>query len=342
MKKSANTFLYIVIVLTLVASTVFGQAPNTITYQGRLTDVTGAPIVVPQDVTFAIYSAPTGGTAMWTETMSVTPDVEGVFTVELGLINPLDETLFDGNKRYLGLTIGSDSEMSPRQWLTSVPYSISAGTVADSSIATEKIANLAVTTGKVADEAITSLKVADDGLGAVDLHDEPGLGFKMFLPPNTFHDIPDGSAALDSIKITVPDAGFVYVFGQAAIRVDHINGTADYFMFQVSEVPDTVIPNNFGVAMLALPEELPTPAVSSTPYVYPVDAHRAFQVDAAGEYTYYFNSWVVSGAGNADGFFDLQMTAMYFPTAYGTFSLSPPMPDSNQARVLNREDESAD
>jgi hypothetical protein len=49
------------------------QAPSTIGYQGILTDANG--VAVPngaQTITFRLYAAASGGSALWTETQTVT------------------------------------------------------------------------------------------------------------------------------------------------------------------------------------------------------------------------------------------------------------------------------
>jgi len=47
-----------------------------------------------------------------------------LFTIILGEINPLNETLFAYPDLWLGITVSGDSEMTPRQRLTSVPYAL--------------------------------------------------------------------------------------------------------------------------------------------------------------------------------------------------------------------------
>jgi hypothetical protein len=118
--------------------------PLTLTQQGRLLDATGAPVdSVALTFKFALYATPTAGTAIWTETQSITPD-EGYFSARLGEETPFPATVFDGSQAalYLGIQIGSDSEMAPRQQLTSVPFAMLSlnathATVADSATSAE-------------------------------------------------------------------------------------------------------------------------------------------------------------------------------------------------------------
>ena len=89
-------------------------------------DQTGAPIDGGALVfSFALYTSATGGTALWTEEQSITPD-QGYFSARLGETAPFPTTLFDGSQGtlFLGITVGSDSEMAPRQQLTSTPFAM--------------------------------------------------------------------------------------------------------------------------------------------------------------------------------------------------------------------------
>jgi len=73
-------------------------------------------------LTFKLYTAQTGGTAIWTE---VHPDVNivgGIYSVELGKITPLTPAF---NAPYwLGITLGSSVELQPRTALTPAPYAL--------------------------------------------------------------------------------------------------------------------------------------------------------------------------------------------------------------------------
>ncbi len=104
-------------------------APQRISYQGRLTDVSGNP--VPDNpglsVTFKIYSVQAGGIALWTETQSVSVKA-GLFSVPLGSYTPLPTTVFADSSRWLGITV-SGTELSPRARLLSVPYSHRVSTI---------------------------------------------------------------------------------------------------------------------------------------------------------------------------------------------------------------------
>ncbi|MBX3475650.1 MAG: hypothetical protein KF754_14865 [Planctomycetes bacterium] len=112
-------------VLALLAATLGAQANERIRFQGRLTTPAGAAITTATDVVFRMYAAPTGGTAQWTETHSggsaITPSATGVFTVELGGITAITGVDFS-QPVYVGITVGTDAEMTPRYLLTSAAH----------------------------------------------------------------------------------------------------------------------------------------------------------------------------------------------------------------------------
>lgn len=103
------------------------SVPRLINYQGTLTDpATGNPVPNGQyQMTFSIYSSDIGGNPLWQETQQVTVQ-NGVFNVLLGSQNPLDVGIFQSSIRYLGVKVGTDNEMTPRQRLASVPYAFQA------------------------------------------------------------------------------------------------------------------------------------------------------------------------------------------------------------------------
>lgn len=96
---------------------------QTIPFQGKLADKDNNPIDKTTEVTFSIYDNPTlfGQAMLWQEQQSITPDKDGLFNTTLGKIKPLSEELFINHAfLYLGITIGSDSELKPRQQLPNV------------------------------------------------------------------------------------------------------------------------------------------------------------------------------------------------------------------------------
>jgi hypothetical protein len=97
--------------------------PHVLSYQGVLTDPAGNPVPDSSyQITFSIYDSSTGGTLLWSETQTVQV-TGGRFNVLLGSVNPLSLEVFSsGSTRWLGVTVGADMEMTPRQQLSSVAY----------------------------------------------------------------------------------------------------------------------------------------------------------------------------------------------------------------------------
>lgn len=140
MRRFALLASVLIVFLLLTSSPVKATAgiPHLINFQGKLVDGNGVnvPNSTPVDVTFSIYSVSSGGSPVWTEAHTggnqVTP-VDGIFQVQLGSITSLPGSLdFTSHDYYLGITVGSDSEMTPRVKLTSVPYAFSAEKLAGS------------------------------------------------------------------------------------------------------------------------------------------------------------------------------------------------------------------
>ena len=101
------------------------QASMDMQYQGVLLDpVSGQPKADgTYAMTFRLYNQ--SNQVVWTESQSV-PVATGLFSVLLGATVPLDQNQFNGQNLSLGVTVGSDPEMVPRQPLTRVPYAFQA------------------------------------------------------------------------------------------------------------------------------------------------------------------------------------------------------------------------
>ena len=145
-----NIFIIISVALVLVAGTALAIMPQTISYQGYLTDNNGVPEVNTVSVTFAIYDVASGGTVLWSDTQSVTP-TSGVFEVILSPTLPFDHPY------WLGITVESDAEMSERMPLAAVGNTfraVNADDVADGSIGGDMISDGAISLQKLADTCV--------------------------------------------------------------------------------------------------------------------------------------------------------------------------------------------
>ncbi len=315
MRKLLKTFSIAFILILMLGSWAVAQAPNTITYQGRLANDEGDPIIGDvADVMFSLYDGPDPAvsvTALWSETVTITCDDQGVFTVELGTVTPLTQTIFNGSKLYLGVKVGDDTEMAPRQLITSAPYAINAG-IANGAVTTAKIANGAIINTKIANNAVLGVNVQNGSLSDLDIVDEPGIATgrttsSIDLPLSGYFD-------LDSVVFNAPTSGFVVLLASFTWRPNHTTGTRDLARFSISET---------SVTYTALYSQMITaPANNETDFdrPMPVAFHRVDAV-SAGQHKYYL---VGDGFAGSSSVTQIYFTAMFFPTSYGTVDTSPP------------------
>jgi len=164
---------------------------GTIAYQGRLADSAGTPITDTVNMEFRLYDVAAGGTPLWSELWTGSNAVrvsDGLFNVMLGSLEPIPQDVVAGHDQlYLGITVGTDNEMSPRVQLGRVPFAVEALTIPNGSVTTAKIVDGAVTQAKLdgnihltpPDGSVTTAKLAD---GAVT---REKLSAPLSLPDNT-------------------------------------------------------------------------------------------------------------------------------------------------------------
>jgi len=129
--KSLKLFLFLGVGIVLfLGAQAWADIPRLINFQGRLSkDTLGTPVKdSTYSILFTIYDAFTGGTNLWSETQSVATK-GGTFNVNLGSATALPDTIFDDTTRYLGITVGTDPEMTPRQRIVSMAYGYRVRTV---------------------------------------------------------------------------------------------------------------------------------------------------------------------------------------------------------------------
>jgi hypothetical protein len=111
---------------TIAIQAVYADVPRTINYQGRLTDTAGNPVADGlYSVAIRMYDAVDAleGASVWSDTYSVQTK-NGYLNVVLGS-NPSFPINNSFSKPYwIGLKVGTDTEMTPRQALQAVPYSL--------------------------------------------------------------------------------------------------------------------------------------------------------------------------------------------------------------------------
>jgi len=102
-------------------------------FQGRLTDSSGVPIIIPQQILFRVWNADKGGSVLYqTDVCTITPDQNGIFNTLIGSTcgTEIPSSLFSENiSLFLGITVDGDEEMDPRQQLATVGYAINSETL---------------------------------------------------------------------------------------------------------------------------------------------------------------------------------------------------------------------
>ena len=120
MKHRARILL--AFVLAMFPVLVSAAAPDQMRFQGYLTDEAGTPLNGSYPMAFSLYDKAAMGNLVWTENAGVEV-TQGFFSAVLGGTNPLDANVFTGSDLWLGVKVGTDAEMTPRQQVSSVPYS---------------------------------------------------------------------------------------------------------------------------------------------------------------------------------------------------------------------------
>lgn len=116
------------LLLLLAAAASGANLPLKINFQGKLIDpATYEPRNGAFTMTLRLYDAPTGGSALFTETQTGVPVSNGVFSVQIGSTAYLAPELFSGASAYLSVQVSPDAaEMSPRQQLNMSAYAYAA------------------------------------------------------------------------------------------------------------------------------------------------------------------------------------------------------------------------
>lgn len=117
--------------------------PQLMSYQGRLTDISGNPLGGAGTVycfRYSIYDAVSGGSKVWpsgTPTNSTTTVIDGTFSDKIGRMDPINFDLFGTSTLYLNVDVntatstcgGAWETLSPRQQITASGFALAAESV---------------------------------------------------------------------------------------------------------------------------------------------------------------------------------------------------------------------
>jgi len=165
-----------------------------INFQGKLVDNSGLTVAdSTYTVVFSLYNVSSGGSAIWTETDSVTTK-NGIFQVALGANTSLPGNVdFNSDTLYLGIKVGADLEMTPRIRFTAVPYAFNAAAL-DGVVATQSATGFSLQGGT---STQSTLAVTTDGTG---LTFQPGVAEGLTVQSNGANGLTldtGGGAAID-------------------------------------------------------------------------------------------------------------------------------------------------
>ncbi|MCP4597328.1 hypothetical protein [Neptuniibacter sp.] len=123
--------LILAMIFCLTVGSVLAEVPNTINYQGSLTDGAGDPLTTTVSMTFTIYDDETVGSSQWSEIHPTVSVTDGLFDVVLGEGTPavpITDVVFSGAVRWLEIEVASET-ITPRIQLVTVPYAFRVATV---------------------------------------------------------------------------------------------------------------------------------------------------------------------------------------------------------------------
>lgn len=120
-----------VLLLAAMLATVQASVPKQVTVQGRLTELTGAPVVGANPFEFRIFNAEVGGTQIWpqigSELQNLTVDSSGLWSTSIGVFVELTDAVFSDTVRWLQVTV--DGTTLPRIRLATGPFAFRVATV---------------------------------------------------------------------------------------------------------------------------------------------------------------------------------------------------------------------
>jgi hypothetical protein len=137
--KNKRPFSLFVLFLSIFLSlfflkTTLAAPDNELTYHGKLTDTSNVAVTDGNyDFTLVIYDAPTGGNCLWsargnctTPTAKSLTLTNGIFSTTLGESGDNPLTLDFSENYYLGIKIGTNTEMTPRRKITPTGFALNA------------------------------------------------------------------------------------------------------------------------------------------------------------------------------------------------------------------------
>jgi hypothetical protein len=127
MRTSSSLSLAVAAAALAVAGSAHA-VPETLGLSARIVDG-GTPVTGPQTIVVRIHDQASGGTPVWTESVTATA-ADGLVHLTLGATSPLTDAVIDGGPLWVELQVGS-TVLAPRLAVTSAPYALRAGVAED-------------------------------------------------------------------------------------------------------------------------------------------------------------------------------------------------------------------
>jgi len=323
-------------VFTLGSAPANAAIPQTLSYQGRLTDASGSPVADgTYTMRFRIYTGTTTSDfSLWSSGNQSVTTQNGLFSYVLGSNTPFPSDLFSkapfaDSVRYLGIKVGTDPEIRPLIRLEATAFAHVAETVSDNAITSAKIAPFTIANNDIADNAVETYVVKNNSLKAIDLFDEPGVASAITLA--TVAVSSTTGQLVDSVTLNAPTAGYAIVLTNGVFDLSHHGNIgfpfSKYSYLRATVSNQGVTAPNFFTTLTAVLSEADTAAFGS--YRSPFSMTHTFRVTGAGQHTYYL--WAQTGSLSTNSTISARsMTVIFVPTAYGAVALSaPPSPQDN-------------
>ncbi len=123
-----TTLFVLAMIVAVCPAAVRGAVPHVLNYQGYLTTSIGTPVTATVSMQFKLYASDTGGSPLYSETQPSVAVTNGQFNVVIGTPDPIPDNVPFDQPYWVGITVGGDAEMEPRQRLGASPYAIRSAT----------------------------------------------------------------------------------------------------------------------------------------------------------------------------------------------------------------------
>jgi len=132
------------IITMLYSLNVLAAVPQTINYQGVLTNSAGVPVSDSVNMVVRLFDSVSGGTQLWSSSFNNVPVEDGVFSLSLGSNTALPADIFATNTVWLEIEVGGEVQ-TPRQFLNAVPYALVSATAENAVALNGQSANSIIT-----------------------------------------------------------------------------------------------------------------------------------------------------------------------------------------------------